>query len=1408
MADQSSIFPAFIRAEYDGSGSGFALFEKEAGESAARARRQFEANFAEVERVVNGAISRGLKPNGAMDLGVDGFRQAAAQAKAYEQSLRTTREAAQNLATSTGDTSQATHSYITALNAQVTEAARARQEAEAQVATYTRLQNEIDATAARNTSLAASYRELYAEQARSTNQQHFAQQGYNQLVAPGLTRSATNDGAGFAALEEQLTRQQALVRELDAGVAALEGRFAREAAEQARAAENAAAAIVRQTAALEELRRAEAGAANGAALLNAIMRETGAGATTGNSASASASAFEQQFAEQARAAEQYAQALDKLQSELDPMYAAQQRFNQALDTADDLLKANIIDERLHAAAVQHARDQLQAHSEAVHTQNDAFLKLSRGSGVLRQAYIQTGQQAQDLVISLIGGQKASVVFAQQLPQLAFALSGLGMQADGTQKGIGKIATLLAGPWGVAFAGAAFATGLLIEKLWQNDEASKAAEDAAKKHASAVEALNEALERSVQSAEDKARADFIMVESERLATIETLKRNKALLEQAKLLADNAKGSWIGANGPNSGQSVIANQYATRVEQLEKALKDNQATLDRLTKNSNVARGNYQMEILEQLSTREGVATRKWQNTIDAAKENGQDAAALEKLRVARDAELKAIRESEKALNSSGTARDKEAATVNQVSKLLLSAIPGTVTSGARTAAENRRAGGAEGSYHLKGQAIDFVPKGGMGSVTKDQIRAVFQAAGLTVKELLGPGDNGHSDHFHVAWEGGKDQVNSDRINEQLAREAERRAAEAQRAAEELQRAAETLFGKFDEGRAAAIEYSNALAEIDRVMKAGLISSDDALAYGIAAGQQKAANDNEREDRAMQQLRKDIYGDKDSPTEQFMKEQDEAWRRSVEASREIARQMDQGLQSVADLFGNKAARALAILTENVPTDSGLGALMSGIGVGNTNYFKEFSRDIGGVLEDVFGKDRLKSIGEGIGEVMGAAGVGMTAGGLALGNSNSKLGSALGGAVGKEAGEALGKLAGGFLGKLGGPLGSIAGGILGGAIGGMFTSAKWGTAAVTGNSDGDVSVGGNKSAYRSNAGLAGTSIQSGLDAIAEQFGVDVGGYNVSIGQYKGKWRVSTTGRTGKLKGGSGRTDIKDFGEDGAEDAIKYAIADAVKDGALEGLRASTQALLAASDDVEAQLQKALDFEDVFSRLKSYKDPVGAALDTLDKEFKRLQGIFEEAGASAEEYAQLEELYGIERANAVKEAAEKVTASLKSLFDDLTVGNDARSLRDRLAEAQAAYDPLAKRVAAGDTTAYDDYADAAAKLLDLQRQIYGSGDEYFKMLDQITALTKSRIDAETSLAEASANRESLFASDSSLAPVVSATETQTAQIVSALNDNNVSMLTAMQVQTDNIIALTRTIAAQGNSNAASGLAVARNNY
>jgi hypothetical protein len=523
----------------------------------------------------------------------------------------------------------------------------------------------------------------------------------------------------------------------------------------------------------------------------------------------------------------------------------------------------------------------------------------------------------------------------------------------------------------------------------------------------------------------------------------------------------------------------------------------------------------------------------------------------------------------------------------------------------------------------------------------------------------------------------------------------------------------------------------------------------------------------------------------------------------------RQLD-ALQQMGGLAGDAAAMVSGIVNGGnfAGVNGKLGSMLRAVSpmVGEQGW-----KDVTSKLDEIFGGDG--EFKKDMTKLLQGAGVGQMGAGLILGAANNQLGSSIGGAIGNKIGEkVLGKglesIAKG-LGDFAGPLGSIVGGLLGGALGGLFKTPKWGTAVVTGQSREDISVGGNKSAYRSNANLAGTSIQSGLGAIAEQLGADIGDYAVSIGQYKGKWRVSTTGYNGKLnfKGDTSESGkgLKDFGKNGAEDAIKYAIADAVKDGALLGLRASTQKLLQNSDDIESQLQKALDFEGVFTRLKEYRDPVGAALDTLDKEFERLKKIFGEAGASAEEYAQLEELYGIERADAVKEAGERITASLKSLFEELTVGNDARSLQERLVEAQAAYNPLAQRVAAGDTSAYDDYSDAARTLLDLQRQIYGSSEDYFNLLDQVTALTKTRIDSETNVASIAAARDSIFSeSQASVTPIVSATEQQTAVLAKALSEGFNGWGIKLDVLNQNLVRAFQSSPTAGNT----ALARARANF
>ena len=138
------------------------------------------------------------------------------------QRLTAMRDAATRLAKSTGDTSAQTTKYIQALQAQVREAEQAQQSANAQVTTYTRLQAEIDKTVAANERLSQSYRETYREQAQQVNAAIAAQDRYNNLISASLGNAAglgsfgqkaTDNGAGFGALEAEIAAQERLNQE-------------------------------------------------------------------------------------------------------------------------------------------------------------------------------------------------------------------------------------------------------------------------------------------------------------------------------------------------------------------------------------------------------------------------------------------------------------------------------------------------------------------------------------------------------------------------------------------------------------------------------------------------------------------------------------------------------------------------------------------------------------------------------------------------------------------------------------------------------------------------------------------------------------------------------------------------------------------------------------------------------------------------------------------------------------------------------------------------------------------------------------------------------------------------------------------------------------------------------------------
>lgn len=90
------------------------------------------------------------------------------------------------------------------------------------------------------------------------------------------------------------------------------------------------------------------------------------------------------------------------------------------------------------------------------------------------------------------------------------------------------------------------------------------------------------------------------------------------------------------------------------------------------------------------------------------------------------------------------------TPDRVGGVLVSAFGGRITD---TLRPMNALYGARNSHHKFGQAVDFVPRGGVGAINRDQIRALMAANGVEIVELLGPGDRDHDDHWHIAFSTG-------------------------------------------------------------------------------------------------------------------------------------------------------------------------------------------------------------------------------------------------------------------------------------------------------------------------------------------------------------------------------------------------------------------------------------------------------------------------------------------------------------------------------------------------------------------------------------------------------------------------------------------------------------------------------
>ena len=207
-----STFPIFIRPELQDGAPAFAEFKRIAGTASKQAAESFKADFREVTSVISNALTKGVQ-GGKLNLDVSQLRQASADAKLFGAALTDTLRTAQLLAAETGDTSGEMRQFILAIDAASRAQDENRRGIDAQIATYTRLQAGLDATANANGRLAQSYRETYAEAARAA-QLEVANNRFGSSIAPAMGTSAISNGAGFAELEKAARAADAYERQL------------------------------------------------------------------------------------------------------------------------------------------------------------------------------------------------------------------------------------------------------------------------------------------------------------------------------------------------------------------------------------------------------------------------------------------------------------------------------------------------------------------------------------------------------------------------------------------------------------------------------------------------------------------------------------------------------------------------------------------------------------------------------------------------------------------------------------------------------------------------------------------------------------------------------------------------------------------------------------------------------------------------------------------------------------------------------------------------------------------------------------------------------------------------------------------------------------------------------------------
>jgi hypothetical protein len=320
--------------------------------------------------------------------------------------------------------------------------------------------------------------------------------------------------------------------------------------------------------------------------------------------------------------------------------------------------------------------------------------------------------------------------------------------------------------------------------------------------------------------------------------------------------------------------------------------------------------------------------------------------------------------------------------------------------------------------------------------------------------------------------------------------------------------------------------------------------------------------------------------------------------------------------------------------------------------------------------------------------------------------------------------------------------------------FGSSLRGTASIN-SVNGDPTLRGNSKSRKSAAGALAGNAQAAIDQIAEAFGGTVGSFSGSIGIRKKKFVVDPSGR-GRTKG-SGVLKFDD--EAAAQSAL---LRDAIADGAVQGLSAAVQRAINSNPNIDKALREALKVRDLEDSIAGSGDGMLKLMRDFERQASERLRIARDYGF---EMTEIERINATERANIIEQVLQERTGALKGLLTDLNLNNDARSLRDRLSMAQAAYNPLRADFTAGKEVDPEKFAQAVRNVEAIIRELNGSQGAYFDFLEEATGITNSLIKRQEDKVLGATGPNAGILKENPSAPVVSALDQLQGALIGTLN-------------------------------------------